>query len=217
MTTSDLSAKIPPFNAQRMLTDVGAADARGLRRSECRGTRPPNPMPRFRSSPRISAPMLPKAKLAAVVALDEVLMRVRDASNWRGNTAACVTRPSPTPRPTPAAHSPTSNGLCRRGRRRRSLCRFRNPGGPGKRHAAAEDQGTGHRRQSIRRTRPRRQEGRHRHLDPARSGRHAGGGQGHRRHARRPWPRRRPEGRRETAHPDGARGPGPASGCSPTG
>ena len=28
--------------------------------------------------------MLPKAKLAAVVALDEILMRVRDASNWRG-------------------------------------------------------------------------------------------------------------------------------------
>ena len=28
--------------------------------------------------------MLPKAKLAAVVALDEVLMRVRDAANWRG-------------------------------------------------------------------------------------------------------------------------------------
>ena len=25
MTTSDLSAKIPPFNAQRMLTDVGTA------------------------------------------------------------------------------------------------------------------------------------------------------------------------------------------------
>ena len=31
------------------------------------------------------APILPKAKLAAVVALDEVLMRVRDASNWRGD------------------------------------------------------------------------------------------------------------------------------------
>ena len=30
--------------------------------------------------------MLPKAKLAAVVALDDVLMRVRDAANWRGNT-----------------------------------------------------------------------------------------------------------------------------------
>jgi murein DD-endopeptidase MepM/ murein hydrolase activator NlpD len=30
------------------------------------------------------AQVLPKAKLAAVVALDEVLMRVRDAANWRG-------------------------------------------------------------------------------------------------------------------------------------
>src|SRR5205823_12247394 len=30
--------------------------------------------------------ILPKAKLAAVVALDEVLMRVRDASNWRGSS-----------------------------------------------------------------------------------------------------------------------------------
>ena len=32
------------------------------------------------------APVLPKAKIAAVVALDDVLMRVRDASNWHGNT-----------------------------------------------------------------------------------------------------------------------------------
>ncbi len=32
------------------------------------------------------APILPKAKLAAVVAIDEVLMRVRDASNWRGSS-----------------------------------------------------------------------------------------------------------------------------------
>jgi murein DD-endopeptidase MepM/ murein hydrolase activator NlpD len=30
--------------------------------------------------------VLPKARIAAVVALDEVLMRVRDAANWRGNT-----------------------------------------------------------------------------------------------------------------------------------
>jgi murein DD-endopeptidase MepM/ murein hydrolase activator NlpD len=33
------------------------------------------------------AQVLPKAKIAAVVALDEVLMRVRDAANWRGNGA----------------------------------------------------------------------------------------------------------------------------------
>src|SRR5258705_12321234 len=30
------------------------------------------------------ATVLPKAKLAAVVALDEILLRVRDAANWRG-------------------------------------------------------------------------------------------------------------------------------------
>ncbi len=34
MTTSDLCAKIPPFNAQRMLTDVGTAIAGRFRRSE---------------------------------------------------------------------------------------------------------------------------------------------------------------------------------------
>src|SRR4029078_11430591 len=29
--------------------------------------------------------VLPKAMIAAVVALDEILLRVKDASNWRGN------------------------------------------------------------------------------------------------------------------------------------
>ena len=53
MTTSDLSAKIPPFNAQRMLTDVGDRRTGGHRRSEQSPTPPSNPMPRFRSSPRI--------------------------------------------------------------------------------------------------------------------------------------------------------------------
>src|SRR6202022_4244544 len=84
MTTSDLSAKIPPFNAQRMLSDVGSpapAAADG-----------PNAADAVEPDAEVSfvtkdlAPVLPKAKLAAVVALDEVLMRVRDAANWRGNS-----------------------------------------------------------------------------------------------------------------------------------
>src|SRR6202044_668348 len=37
------------------------------------------------------APVLPKAKLAAVVAIDEILMRVRDASNWRGGSGVRYT------------------------------------------------------------------------------------------------------------------------------
>jgi murein DD-endopeptidase MepM/ murein hydrolase activator NlpD len=83
MTTSDLSAKIPPFNAQRMLSDVGSAAP---------AADDPNNAEAVEPDAEVSfvtkdlAQVLPKAKLAAVVALDEVLLRVRDASNWRGNS-----------------------------------------------------------------------------------------------------------------------------------
>jgi murein DD-endopeptidase MepM/ murein hydrolase activator NlpD len=84
MTTSDLSAKIPAFNAQRMLSDVGTAAPAA--------SDDPNNADAVEPDAEVSfvtkdlAPILPKAKLAAVVALDEILMRVRDASNWRGNS-----------------------------------------------------------------------------------------------------------------------------------
>ena len=89
MATSDLSAKIPPFNAQRMLTDVGAAVPAAAE--------DPNNPDAIEPDAEVSfvtkdlAPILPKAKLAAVVALDEVIMRVRDASNWRGNSGVRYT------------------------------------------------------------------------------------------------------------------------------
>src|SRR2546421_7926799 len=84
MTTSDLSAKIPAFNAQRMLSDVGSTVAAA--------SDDPNNADAVEPDAEVSfvtkdlAPVLPKAKLAAVVALDEVLMRVRDASHWRGGS-----------------------------------------------------------------------------------------------------------------------------------
>ncbi|MGY3448319.1 murein DD-endopeptidase MepM/ murein hydrolase activator NlpD [Bradyrhizobium sp. USDA 4353] len=83
MTTSDLSAKIPPFNAQRLLTD-GENDKTGP------GDDPNNPAA-IEPDAEVSfvtkdlATVLPKAKIAASVALDEIVMRVRDAANWRGN------------------------------------------------------------------------------------------------------------------------------------
>ena len=83
MTTSDLSSKIPPFNAQRMLTDVGTTTPAA--------SEDPNNPEAVEPDAEVSfvtkdlATVLPKAKLAAVVALDEVLMRVRDAANWRGS------------------------------------------------------------------------------------------------------------------------------------
>ncbi|WP_211911660.1 M23 family metallopeptidase [Tardiphaga alba] len=84
MATSDLSAKIPPFNAQRLLTDVGASPQTT---SEEAAANPDAVEPDAEVSfiTRDLAQVLPKAKIGASVALDEVVMRVRDASNWRGN------------------------------------------------------------------------------------------------------------------------------------
>jgi murein DD-endopeptidase MepM/ murein hydrolase activator NlpD len=82
MTTSDLSAKIPPFNAQRMLSDVGSTVTAASEDPKNADAVEPDAEVSFVT--KDLAPILPKAKLAAVVALDEILMRVRDASNWRG-------------------------------------------------------------------------------------------------------------------------------------
>jgi len=82
MTTSDLSAKIPPFNAQRMLTDVGSAATAASDDPNAADAAEPDAEVSFVT--KDLATVLPKAKLAAVVALDEILLRVRDAANWRG-------------------------------------------------------------------------------------------------------------------------------------
>jgi murein DD-endopeptidase MepM/ murein hydrolase activator NlpD len=83
LTTSDLSAKIPPFNAQRMLSDVGTPAPAASEDPNAADAAEPDAEVSFVM--RDLAPVLPKAKLAAVVPLDEILMRVRDASNWQGN------------------------------------------------------------------------------------------------------------------------------------
>jgi murein DD-endopeptidase MepM/ murein hydrolase activator NlpD len=89
MTTSDLSAKIPPFNAQRMLNDVG--DAAPASSDDANNADAAEPDAEVSFVTKDLAPVLPKAKLAAVVAIDEVLMRVRDASNWRGGSGVRYT------------------------------------------------------------------------------------------------------------------------------
>jgi murein DD-endopeptidase MepM/ murein hydrolase activator NlpD len=83
MTTSDLSAKIPPFNAQRMLNDTGSDAPAASDDPNAADAAEPDAEVSFVT--KDLAPILPKAKVAAVVALDDVLMRVRDASNWHGN------------------------------------------------------------------------------------------------------------------------------------
>jgi len=83
MTTSDLSAKIPPFNAQRLLSDVGSDTPAASDDASNADAAEPDAEVSFVT--KDLGTVLPKAKIAAVVALDDVLMRVRDASNWRGN------------------------------------------------------------------------------------------------------------------------------------
>jgi murein DD-endopeptidase MepM/ murein hydrolase activator NlpD len=83
LATSDLSAKIPPFNAQRMLTDVGSPSPTSADDAQNADAAEPDAEVSFVT--RDLGSVLPKAKIAASVAIDEVLLRVRDASNWRGN------------------------------------------------------------------------------------------------------------------------------------
>jgi murein DD-endopeptidase MepM/ murein hydrolase activator NlpD len=84
MTTSDLSAKIPAFNAQRMLTDVGASDTPNSDDPNANADAA-EPDAEVSFVTKDLGTVLPKAKISAVVALDDVLMRVKDAANWRGN------------------------------------------------------------------------------------------------------------------------------------
>ena len=95
MTTSDLSAKIPPFNPQRLLTDVGSP-------APAASDDASNPLTAAEPDAEVSfvtrdlGPILPKARIAATVSPDEVMMRVRDASNWRGNSGVRYTMASAT-------------------------------------------------------------------------------------------------------------------------
>jgi murein DD-endopeptidase MepM/ murein hydrolase activator NlpD len=95
MATSDLSAKIPPFNAQRLLTDVGTP-------APAASDDATNPLTAAEPDAEVSfvtrdlGPILAKAKIAATIPVEEVLMRVRDASNWRGNSGVRYTMASAT-------------------------------------------------------------------------------------------------------------------------
>ena len=80
LTTSDLSAKIPPFDAQKVLTDVGGASPMD---GDDQNAAEPDAEVSFVM--RDLAAALPRAKVAANIPLDEIVLRVRDASNWKGN------------------------------------------------------------------------------------------------------------------------------------
>jgi murein DD-endopeptidase MepM/ murein hydrolase activator NlpD len=81
LSTTELSAGIPPFNAQRMISDAGS-DGAPVKTDEAPGA---DPDAEVFFVTRDLAGVLPKAKVAAAVPLEEVVARVRDAANWTGS------------------------------------------------------------------------------------------------------------------------------------
>jgi len=79
MSVSELSANIPPFNPQRLLADAGSG---GTAAEDTPGAAPDAEVSFIT---RDLAALLPRAKLAAVLPLDDVLASVRDVASWTGN------------------------------------------------------------------------------------------------------------------------------------
>ena len=77
LTTSELSANLPPFNPQRMLADTATNGA-----SEEAAAPAADDEVSFIT--RDLAAILPRVRVTATVPMDEVITRVRDAANWTG-------------------------------------------------------------------------------------------------------------------------------------
>jgi murein DD-endopeptidase MepM/ murein hydrolase activator NlpD len=77
LSVSELSANIPPFNPQKLLSE-GAAD----------GTNPDEPAANAEPDAEVSfvmrelTPMVTRMKIASITPLDDVLASVREAANW---------------------------------------------------------------------------------------------------------------------------------------
>ncbi|WP_040771619.1 M23 family metallopeptidase [Rhodopseudomonas sp. B29] len=83
MTTTELSAKVPPFNAQRLLNDSGSGAAAS---EDAQNPDAVEPDAEVSFVTRDLGSVLPRAKIAGQIPPDEILMRVRDAANWKGNS-----------------------------------------------------------------------------------------------------------------------------------
>ena len=78
LSTTELSANIPSFNPQRMLADSDTNAAN----TEQTGAEPDAEVSFVT---RDLAGVLPRVRVAALVSIDDVISRVRDAANWTGS------------------------------------------------------------------------------------------------------------------------------------
>ena len=80
LTASDLSAGLPTFDARKVLSNTGPGPTPAPEE-------PPaaEPDPEVTFATRDLAPILAKAKIAAMVPLDEIMARLREVVDWTGN------------------------------------------------------------------------------------------------------------------------------------
>jgi murein DD-endopeptidase MepM/ murein hydrolase activator NlpD len=78
LAMTELSANIPPFNPQRMLAESGSSDA------TANATPAAEPDAEVSFVTRDLGPLLPRAKIAVALPLEEIMPRVREAANWTG-------------------------------------------------------------------------------------------------------------------------------------
>jgi murein DD-endopeptidase MepM/ murein hydrolase activator NlpD len=92
LSVSEVSANIPAFNPQKML----------LAEASIASSSDDSPDAEVDAEvsllTRDLAGVLPRTKIAAVVAIDDVLAQVRDAANWSGSTTPRPTEPDLSPR-----------------------------------------------------------------------------------------------------------------------
>ncbi len=132
LSATELSAKIPPFNPQRLLANMGDDETPAAEE----GAGDPNAEVSFVTRDLLSA--MPRLKLAAIVQMDDVLSKVRDAANYTGSVP---------PKFALASINPGRLAYAVCGGARRPLCRLRSADRARKHHDARKDRAPGDRRQ----------------------------------------------------------------------
>src|SRR5262249_35260755 len=84
LTTSELSAQLPALNPQRLLAESAGGGAVAI--EDAAAGAEPDPEVSFVTRDLVS--VLPKVKVAALVPIEDVVARVRDAATWAGGAAA---------------------------------------------------------------------------------------------------------------------------------
>jgi len=79
LTSSEYASSVPPFNAQKLLAQAGAD---GTPSDDQPGA---GPDAEVSYVTRDLASVLPRAKVAAALPIDEIIARVRDTANWTGS------------------------------------------------------------------------------------------------------------------------------------